>query len=488
VIEYNGDRIINVDLDTDPASLKPIEAGKALTFETSFEWKKTDQKFHSRFDRYLDDSFFKHSIHWFSIFNSFMMVLFLSGLVSLILVRTLKKDYARYALSSGDVEEGEDADAKDENGKPLLSGPMTKGGGIPTEESGWRQVHGDVFRAPRMLPVLAAILGSGWQLIVLTLGVILFAVAGPIHGEVHEDRGEIEHAILCCYCLSSIVSGYASGSYYKAYSATRTGARGKSGGTKGDSSWQSAMLLTVVLIPMICVSIISVLNGIALSYGTINYIPFFDIVKLFLVWTFVSVPLCILGTLCGRHVKTGTKGSKGGFPGSACLKTGDFPCRVNAIPRPIPEDVPWYGKPMNLIPFSGLLCFGSIFIELYYILTSLWNYKIYHVYGFLLGVYGILAIVVSMSTIIVVYFCLNAENYLWQWIALSSGGSISGYVFLYGVYYFMFKTNMTGFLQTMYYFGYMSLIAINLGTLCGTIGHFAASRFVKTIFQNVKVD
>ena len=35
-------------------------------------------------------------IHWFSIFNSFMMVIFLVGLVSMILLRTLRKDYVRY--------------------------------------------------------------------------------------------------------------------------------------------------------------------------------------------------------------------------------------------------------------------------------------------------------------------------------------------------------------------------------------------------------
>ncbi len=35
-------------------------------------------------------------IHWFSIFNSFMMVIFLTGLVSMILMRTLRADYARY--------------------------------------------------------------------------------------------------------------------------------------------------------------------------------------------------------------------------------------------------------------------------------------------------------------------------------------------------------------------------------------------------------
>ncbi len=35
-------------------------------------------------------------IHWFSIFNSFMMVIFLTGLVTMIMLRTLRKDYARY--------------------------------------------------------------------------------------------------------------------------------------------------------------------------------------------------------------------------------------------------------------------------------------------------------------------------------------------------------------------------------------------------------
>jgi transmembrane 9 superfamily protein 3 len=121
-------------------------------------------------------------------------------------------------------------------------------------------------------------------------------------------------------------------------------------------------------------------------------------------------------------------------------------------------------------------------------LTSLWNYKFYHVYGFLLGVYAILTIVVGMTSIIVVYFCLNAENYLWQWTAFGSGASTAGYVFLYGIYYFIFKTQMHGFLQVCFYFGYMTLIAVNLGLLCGTLGHAAASRFVRAIFSNVKVD
>ncbi|VDO78066.1 unnamed protein product [Schistosoma margrebowiei] len=40
-------------------------------------------------------------IHWFSIFNSFMMVLFLVALVCMILMRTLRRDYARYNKEDG---------------------------------------------------------------------------------------------------------------------------------------------------------------------------------------------------------------------------------------------------------------------------------------------------------------------------------------------------------------------------------------------------
>jgi len=459
IISYNKDQIVKVDLTSDPKSLELVKKGSEFEFALHVQFESTTEEFHYRFDRYLDHEFFKHPIHWFSVFNSFMMVLFLTGLVALILLRTLKKDYARYGLIH-DLEDGEaDEDEKD----ALLHDKV--------EDAGWKQVHGDVFRAPALLPLFAALIGTGWQLAILTFGVIFFAVLGPVHGEVHEERGEVMQAILICYAFSTIVSGYTSGRYFKEYSTTISRSTKNSG---SNNLWQLTMALTVVLLPIVTVLIFVVLNMISLLYGTINSIPFLVILKLFFLYVFVSVPLCVVGTLLGRHSSKGTANT--------------FPCRVNAIPRPIPEDVPWYGTPIGLIPLAGLLSFGSIFIELYYVLTSLWNYKFYHVYGFLFGVYSILIIVVGMTSIIVVYFCLNAENYLWQWTAFGSGASTSAYVFLYGIYYYIFKTQMHGFLQFCFYFGYMSLIAINLGLLCGTLGHAASSRFVRAIFQNVKVD
>mmetsp|Transcript_12579 Transcript_12579/g.15825 ORF Transcript_12579/g.15825 Transcript_12579/m.15825 type:complete len:630 (+) Transcript_12579:263-2152(+) len=453
VISHNNGQIVKVDLTSDPASLKQLKAGDKYNFKMHVEWKETSEiPFHTRFDRYLDHAFFKHQIHWFSIFNSFMMVLFLTGLVALIFLRTLRKDYARYARQMSEemaLMEAEEGDGEKEKGERMES---------LTEDRGWKQVHGDVFRAPPLLPLFAASIGIGWQLIVLALFVILFAVAGPLHGDVYEERGEILHAILISYGVSSIIAGYASGSYYKRFAAQK------------HYNWQLVLGITILLLPTFCVSIVSVLNLISIWYDTINVIPFFAILKLFALWIFISVPLCIIGTLLGRHTR----------------HQGN-PCRVNAIPRPIPEG-PWYGQPLYLIPLCGVLPFGSIFIELYYILTSLWNYKFYHVYGFMLMMYLILTIVVSMTSIISTYFCLNAENYYWHWNALLSGASMSGYVFLYGIYYFLVKTNMHGLLQTAFYFGYMTLISTGLGVLCGTLGYVSSAKFVRTIFRNVKVD
>ena len=52
----------------------------------------------------------------------------------------------------------------------------------------------------------------------------------------------------------------------------------------------------------------------------------------------------------------------------------DNPCRVKRIPSHIPAKQ-WYLRPPVIALMGGLLPFGSIFIEMYFIFTSFWNYK-----------------------------------------------------------------------------------------------------------------
>jgi len=94
-----------------------------------------------------------------------MMVIFLTGLVAMILLRTLRNDYAKYTRDDDDIESLEHD---------------------ISEESGWKLVHGDVFRPPPNLALLAALLGTGVQLALLILFVILITIAGrPVSVEHH---------------------------------------------------------------------------------------------------------------------------------------------------------------------------------------------------------------------------------------------------------------------------------------------------------------
>ncbi|KAI9082458.1 hypothetical protein K1719_035601 [Acacia pycnantha] len=429
VVKYNNDQIIHVNITQE--SPKPLESGKTLDMTYSVKWISTNITFARRFDVYLDYPFFEHQIHWFSIFNSFMMVIFLTGLVSMILMRTLRNDYAKYAREDDDLE--------------TLERDVS-------EESGWKLVHGDVFRPPRNLVLLSAVVGTGAQLAVLVLLVILFAIVGMLY----VGRGSIVTAFIVCYALTSFICGYVNGGMYS---------------RNGGKSWIKSMILAASLFPFMCFGIGFILNTIAIFYGSLAAIPFGTMVVVFVIWAFISFPLALLGTVVGRNWS--------GAPNN--------PCRVKTIPRPIPEKK-WYLTPSVVSLMGGLLPFGSIFIEMYFVFTSFWNYKVYYVFGFMLLVFVILVIVTVCVTIVGTYFLLNAENYHWQWTSFFSAASTAVYVYMYSIYYFYVKTKMSGFFQTSFYFGYTLMFCLGLGILCGAVGYLGSNLFVRRIYRNIKCD
>ena len=124
-------------------------------------------------------------------------------------------------------------------------------------------------------------------------------------------------------------------------------------------SWIKSMILTACLFPFMCFGIGFILNTIAIFYGSLAAIPFGTMVVVFVIWAFISFPLALLGTVVGRNWS--------GAPNN--------PCRVKTIPRPIPEKK-WYLTPSVVSMMGGLLPFGSIFIEMYFVFTSFWNYKV----------------------------------------------------------------------------------------------------------------
>merc|ERR1719321_2273279 len=114
-----------------------IDMHEEIVFTYDVVWSYSHVRWASRWDNYLKMS--GGQIHWFSILNSLMIVLFLSGMVAMILLRTLHRDITQYN-ELATVEEA-------------------------AEETGWKLVHGDVFREPYQSKFLVAFVGSGTQLL-----------------------------------------------------------------------------------------------------------------------------------------------------------------------------------------------------------------------------------------------------------------------------------------------------------------------------------
>ncbi|KAI1715447.1 endomembrane protein 70 domain-containing protein [Ditylenchus destructor] len=428
-IGYNQQQIIDVNIIAEEK--KEIHPNQELIFTYEIIWKPSTVPFDKRFEKYLDPSFFQHRIHWFSIFNSFMMVIFLVGLVWMILLRTLNKDYARYQKETIDIEM-DDIDLPD--------------------DYGWKQVHGDVFRTPQYPLIFSSLIGTGYHL----LGCLFITIGLAILAEFYTERGSLLSATIFIYALCSPINGYFGGGMY-----SRVGGR----------NWIKQIFMGALLFPTVISIVALSVNAIAIYYHAARAIPFTTMLAIVCICIFVILPLAFLGTIVGRNLKG----------------TADVPCRINVVPRPIP-DKKWFLEPASIAIAAGFLPFGSIFIEMYFIFTSFWAYKIYYVYGFMLLVACILIVVTACVTIVATYFLLNAEDYRWRWSSFCAGGSVSIYIYFYAMYYYFFKTKMYGFFQTSFYFGYMGVFSVGLGLLCGTVGYVSAAVFIHKIYSRIKLD
>ena len=160
----------------DPHSLVDLTEDKEVNAEFMYtvKWKETYTPFERRMDKYSMSSSLPHhlEIHWFSIINSCVTVLLLTGFLAKILMRVLKNDFIKWDLLNLFIyfshiftssilvvgcykclicyeRYGQDEEAANE------------------EETGWKYINGDVFRFPKYKSLFAAALGSGSQLFTL---------------------------------------------------------------------------------------------------------------------------------------------------------------------------------------------------------------------------------------------------------------------------------------------------------------------------------
>jgi transmembrane 9 superfamily protein 2/4 len=397
-----------------------------VIFSYGIRWQESSVTWSHRWDVYMMSNP-EDQIHYFSIVNSLMITLFLTGVVAMIMLRTLHRDITAY----NELQTIEEAQ----------------------EESGWKLVHGDVFRPPSFSPMLLSILaGTGVQLLAMTLCTIFFAFLGFLSPA---NRGAMLTAVLVLFVLTGSFAGYWSSRMFKFF-------HGK--------DWKRNTLLTAVSFPGTIFSIFFVVNVTVWSQGSSTAIPIGTFISLLLLWFGVSAPLVFLGSYWGLKAETLT-----------------IPVRVNQIARHIP-DQQWYTAPAFSIALGGILPFGAVCIELFFIMSALWLHQIYYVFGFLTVVFFILVATCSEITIVMCYFQLCNEDWRWWWRSFLSAGSSGAYLFLYSIWYYSSRLDLEGPVSTLIYFAYMLMISLSFSLLTGSIGFFSCFWFCRRIYSAIKVD
>jgi len=416
-----------VDASRDAAP-QPIDGDQHVIFTYNVIWQEDDTKWSERWQVFLEGTQ-DDEVHWFSIINSLMIVLFLTGMIAMILMRALNRDIAKY---------NEESTLEDSQ-----------------EESGWKLVHADVFRAPKGWfgpMVLAVLVGSGVQVLMMAITLMVFAVFGFLSPA---NRGGLVTAMLLLFVFMGSFAGYWSARIYKMF---------------GGKEWKRNALLTAFMFPgSVCMTAF-VLNFFVWGEGSSGAIPFGTMFAVVVLWFGVSTPLVFLGSVLG-------------FKKDAIKQ----PVRTNAIPRVIPPQ-PWYLTAVPSILVGGVLPFGAVFIELFFILSSIWLHQIYYVFGFLMLVLAILIITSAEISIVMAYFQLCSEDYNWWWRSFLTPGASALYVFLYAVMYFITRLDITNFVSGLLYFCYMGLASWAFFLMTGAVGFISCLLFVRKIYGAIKVD
>ncbi|XP_070146766.1 transmembrane 9 superfamily member 2-like isoform X5 [Ovis canadensis] len=374
----------------------------------------------SRWD-YILVSMSHTRIQWFSILNSFVVVLFLTGMVAMIILRTLHKDIIRY--NQEDIQ----------------------------KDYGWKLVHGDVFRPPRHGMLLSILLGQGTQVLIMTFITLFLACLGFLSPA---NRGALMTCSVVLWVLMGASAGYVSAKVYKSFRGLK---------------WKTNFLLTALLCPGVVFVDIFIMNLILWIEGSSSAISFGTLIGILALWFGISVPLTFLGAYVGSFQKF------------------DYPVSTNQIPRHIPHQ-DFIRRPLFSIIIGGVLPFGCIFIQLFFILNSIWSHQMYIMFGFLFLVFIILLITCSEATILLCYFHLCSEDYHWWWRAFLTSSFTAVYFFAYAVYYFFARLKITGIASTILYFGYTMIMVLIFFLFTGTIGFFSCFIFISKIYSVVKVD
>ncbi|XP_075502015.1 transmembrane 9 superfamily member 12 [Primulina tabacum] len=423
---YDNSTSVSCPKELDKSQIIREQERVSFTYEVAFV--KSDIRWPSRWDAYLRME--GSRVHWFSILNSLMVIFFLAGIVFVIFLRTVRRDLTRYE------ELDKEAQAQ-----------------MNEELSGWKLVVGDVFREPSHSKLLCVMVGNGVQITGMSLVTLVFAALGFMSPA---SRGMLLTGMIMLYLFLGIAAGYTSVRMWRTIKGSSEG-------------WKSVSWSVACFFPGIVFVILTALNFILWGSNSTGAIPISLYFTLFALWFCISVPLTLVGGFLGTQAEP-----------------IQYPVQTNQIPREIPSRKypSWL-----LILGAGTLPFGTLFIELFFILSSIWLGRFYYVFGFLLIVMLLLVTVCAEVSVVLTYMHLCVEDWTWWWKAFYASGSVALYVFLYSINYLVFDLqSLSGTVSAALYVGYSLIMAVAIMLSTGTIGFLTSFYFVHYLFSSVKID
>jgi transmembrane 9 superfamily protein 2/4 len=402
--------------------LKPDKnnKGRALPVVYSYEvqWEKTDMAWTDRWDTFLLTNVDDSAELYMSVLNSVMIVIFLATCIAII--------YNDLRVDPNEEQE---------------------------DDSGWKMVHGDVFRPPTYPMSLSVLVGSGAQITVAILVTLILSQTNLINPAM---KGQALSNIVLIYFFSGTVSGYISARIFKFC---------------GGKNWKLNTVVTAVAFPGTIIGMFMILNIFLAFCGSSNTVDIFTIFCAFGLWIGVASPLVFFGSFIGFK-----------------RDPISVPRRTNQIARVVPpQHYTLEGSKCSSLIIGGLP-FLCVVIQFNFLMYSIWMNQYYYHMDYLLATAILLGVCAMMASVSMCYLRLAREDHRWWWKAFADAASCGLWLFAFSIWYLFACLDLVGIMPYIVYIAYTAMACVIMALYCGSIAFMGCFAFNRIIYNSAFFD
>ena len=412
----------------------PQLASGYVLFTYDVIWvENRELKWLNRWDFYSSmDGILPPGIHYKALYSAFVIVIVLIFRVFAIIKQNVRSGFDQYSQLNSTDKNAEDF-----------------------EEFGWKLLHAHVFHPPSFSPLLFSwACGTGAQILAAALITLMLSAMGLLSVS---NRGILRLAQLGSYLAMGGVGGYVTARLSRTFQG---------------SSWIHAAICTTFGFPGMVFLLFFGMTVFALYKKTTYAVVLPHMGWLLVVWFGISIPLVFSGAYFGyKH-------------GAIA-----FPVETSLSHYEIPKQ-PWFLCMPLIVLIGGVLPFGICFVELYFIIQTIWIDRYNDAPGTLFGIFLLLLPICGAIAILSSHLQLGEGNYCWWWRSFWVAGSTAMYFYFYSCFDFLFFSHQPthSVFSILFYFGYMGVIFFGFFLMTGFVGVAGSWYFHHVLYSSLKID